>query len=259
MSEFLNKVVLITGGTSGIGLATAKQFLLKGAKVVVSGRNPTTGDEALQQLKALGESVHFIQSDAGSAADSAALINQTVALFGRLDIAFNNAGFGGDIAPMHEQSEENWHNVINANLTGVWLSMKNQIGQFLRQQTAATEQQQYSIINMSSIWGLGASDFGVSPYMAAKHGVIGLTKAAALENAECGIRVNAVCPAWTLTEKKQVSLQGEAKQNVAALHPMNRLAEMDEVAYTVLWLASEGAGFITGQSIAIDGGISVKM
>ena len=254
MVYFKDKVVLITGGTSGIGLETAREFALAGAKVVISGRNAEKGIAAELKLKKQDLVVHFVQADSAVDEDNKRLINTVIALHNHLDIAFNNAGFGGEIAPLHKQNEDNWNNVINANLKGVWLAMKYQLRQFLNQD----DSKEYSIVNMSSVWGVGASDFGVSPYIAAKHGVIGLTEAAALEYAKNNIRVNAVCPGWIMTESKEITLQDETLQKVESHHPLGRLGAMGEVASAVLWLSNAGAGFVTGHSLVIDGGTSAR-
>lgn len=255
MHSFKEKVVLITGGTSGIGFETARQFAKQGAKVVISGRDQDKGNTAVALLEKERLTVKFINVDVACAKSMESLISQVVDCYGRLDVAFNNAGIGGEPSPMHLQTEENWQQVIDINLKGVWLAMKFQIQQFLKQ----NDQQQYSIINMSSLWGVGASDFGVSPYVAAKHGVIGLTEAAALEYAKNNIRVNAVCPAWVHTPANDAVLGNtELKKQIAAHHPIKRLGKTSEIASAVLWLASEGAGFVTGHSMVLDGGISAR-
>ncbi|MFT7559374.1 MAG: NAD(P)-dependent dehydrogenase (short-subunit alcohol dehydrogenase family) [Flavobacteriales bacterium] len=255
MPDFKNKVVLITGGTSGIGLETARKFAQEGAKVVISGRSNEKGEAAELMLKEEGFSVNFVQADSSLDQDTKRLINTVVSLHGQLDIAFNNAAIGGEIAPLHQQKEGDWDDVINVNLKGVWLSMKYQLQQFLKQDKPSG----CSIVNMSSVWGVGASDFGVSPYIAAKHGVIGLTEAAALEYAKYNIRVNSICPGWVHTGANDAVLQNEDfRRDISKHHPLNRLGQCEEIASAVLWLSTVGAGFVTGHSLVIDGGISAR-
>jgi len=249
--ELEHKVAIITGGTTGIGRDTAVLFAKEGAKVVFSGRREVEGNETLKLVRAAGGDGYFIRSDASKAADVESLVQRTVEKYGRLDVAFNNAGIEGVWAPLTEQTEENWDQVQNINLKGVWLSMKYEILQMLKQGGGG------AIVNMSSVAGLiGAAGAGV--YVASKHGVLGLTKSAAIEYAAHGIRVNAVCPAVIETAMAERAF-GEPAVNkrMLALHPLGRFGKPMEVAEGVLWLCSARSSFTTGQYLGIDGGLLI--
>src|SRR5258706_4512418 len=245
-----NKVALITGGTTGIGRDTAVLFAKHGAKVVFTGRRETEGNETLGLVRAAGGDGLFLKSDVSKASDVQSIVQKTVERFGRLDIAFNNAGVEGQLMPLIDQTEENWDYVHNINLKGLWLSLKYEVQQMLKQGGGG------AIVNMSSVAGLiGAAGMGV--YIASKHGVLGLTKTAALEYAPQGIRVNAVCPAVIETPMADRAFGGDPAVNKAmlALHPLGRFGKPMEIAEAVLWMCSEKSSFMTGHEIVLDGGM----
>jgi NAD(P)-dependent dehydrogenase (short-subunit alcohol dehydrogenase family) len=247
--ELQGKVGIVTGGTSGIGRDTAVLFAKAGAKVVVAGRRETEGKETIDLIRAVGGDALFVKTDVSRAAEVQALVQKTVEKFGRLDVAFNNAGIEGNWIPIAEQSEEDWDRVIDINLKGVWLCLKYEIQQMLKQGSGG------AIVNMSSVAGQMGSA-GAATYCASKHGVIGLTRSAALENARNSIRVNAVCPAVIETPMGD-RLFGAPEMNKFALglHPLGRFGTPIEVAEAVVWMLSERASFMTGQSIVLDGGL----
>jgi NAD(P)-dependent dehydrogenase (short-subunit alcohol dehydrogenase family) len=247
-TELHGKVGLITGGTSGIGRDAAVLFAKAGAKVVVSGRREAEGAKTVDQVRAAGGEALFVKTDVSQVADVQAMVQKTVEKFGRLDVAFNNAGIEGNWKPITEQSEEDWDSVIDINLKGVWLCLKYEIKQMLKQGGGG------AIVNMASIGGL-MGGAGAATYNASKHGVIGLTKSAALENASSGIRVNAVCPAVIETAMGD-RLFGDPQINkrVLRLHPIGRFGTAMEVAEGVVWMCSERASFMTGQNLVLDGG-----
>jgi NAD(P)-dependent dehydrogenase (short-subunit alcohol dehydrogenase family) len=246
--ELENKIALVTGGTSGIGRDTAVLFAKAGAKVVVAGRREAEGKETIGLIKAAGGEGLFVPADVAKAADVEMLVKKAVENFGRLDVAFNNAGIEGVWVPIISQTEADWDRTININLKGVWLCLKYEIRQMLKQGGGG------AIVNMSSIAGLMGSA-GAATYSASKHGVIALTKAAALENAKKGIRVNALCPAVVETAMGQ-RLFGtpEASKYALSLHPLGRFGKATEIAEAVLWMCSDRASFMTGQPLVLDGG-----
>lgn len=246
---FDGKVALVTGASSGIGLATAQAFARAGARVVLSDLDVEQGEAAARSITQEGGTAKFIACDVSDGAAVAALIQGTVRAYGRLDCAFNNAGISGAQAPTGEYPEEAWNRVIAVNLTGVWLCMKHEITQMLAQGGGA-------IVNCASI--LGHVGFATAPaYVAAKHGVVGLTKTAAIEYATRGIRVNAVCPGFIETpmlSRAGLTTNAQMRATIEGLHPMKRLGRADEIAAATLFLASPAASFITGQSLLADGG-----
>lgn len=247
--DLRGKVALITGGTTGIGRDTAVLFARHGAKVVFTGRRETEGNETLGLVRATGGEGLFVKGDVAKTADVQSAIQKTVATFGRLDVAFNNAGIEGNWTPMIEQSEDDFDRVIAINLKGVWLSLKHEIQQMLKQGSGG------AIVNMSSVAGLiGAA--GAGSYIASKHGVLGLTKTAALEYAKAGIRVNAVCPAVIETAMADRAFgDPEVSKRVLAQHPIGRFGKGTEIAEAVLWLCSNKSSFMTGHEIVLDGGM----
>lgn len=242
------KVGLVTGGTSGIGRDTAVLFAESGAKVVVAGRREQEGQETVDLVRATGSEGVFVKADVSSAAEVEAVVRTTVGRFGRLDVAFNNAGIEGVWVPISRQSEEDWDRTININLKGVWLCLKYEIQQMLKQGTGG------AIVNMASISGL-VGTAGAAAYSASKHGVIGLTKSAALENARAKIRVNAVCPAAIETPMAERIFGAPAVHKyVLSCHPLGRFGKPSEVAEAVAWMCSDHASFMTGESLVLDGG-----
>jgi NAD(P)-dependent dehydrogenase (short-subunit alcohol dehydrogenase family) len=246
--ELEGKVGLVTGGTSGIGRETAVLFAKAGAKVVVAGRRATEGEETIEQVRAAGGEGLFVKTDVSKASEVETLIQKAVEKFGRLDVAFNNAGIEGVWSPIVRQSEEDWDRTIATNLKGVWLCLKYEIRQMLKQGGSG------AIVNMASITGLvGAA--GAAAYSASKHGVIGLTQTAALENAKSGIRINAVCPGVIETSMAdRLFRPPTVHKYVVSCHPIGRLGKPMEIAEAVVWMCSDRASFMTGQSIVLDGG-----
>jgi NAD(P)-dependent dehydrogenase (short-subunit alcohol dehydrogenase family) len=247
-TELRGKVAIVTGGTSGIGRDTAVLFAKAGAKVVVAGRREAEGKETIDLIRAAGGDGLLVKTDVSRAADVLALVQKTVEKFGRLDVAFNNAGIEGSWSPIAEQSEEDWDSTVDINLKGVWLCLKYEIQQMLKQGGGG------AIVNMASVAGFIGSA-GAATYCASKHGVMALTKSAALETARSGIRVNVVCPAVIETPMGE-RLWGapEAKKFALGLHPIGRFGRPEEIADAVLWMCSDGASFMTGQSLVLDGG-----
>jgi NAD(P)-dependent dehydrogenase (short-subunit alcohol dehydrogenase family) len=224
-------------------------FARKGAQVVVGARRSREGEETVRIIREAGGEASFAQVDVSKSSQVRSLVETTVSRYGRLDFAFNNAGIEGTpMVPTADYSEETWDHVIGTNLTGVWLCMKYEIPQILKQKGG-------SIVNMSSVAGLIGGPIGAG-YHASKHGVIGLTKTAAIEYAAQGLRVNAVCPAVIVTPMAERIFQDpEIEKRVTALHPLGRVGRPEEVANAVVWLCSEEASFITGHALPIDGGL----
>ena len=243
------RVALVTGGSGGIGRATALEFARQGAKVVVSDLLVEAGQETARLIGAAGGQATFIKTDVTQAAEVQALVGQTVETYGRLDCAFNNAGIEGGMAKTGDYTEERWAQVIRINLKGVWLCMKYEIPVMLEHGGGA-------IVNTASVAGLVGFQ-GISAYAASKHGVNGLTKTAALEYAKAGIRVNSVCPGVIETPmvKRAFEKSPAMEEGVATMEPVGRLGQPEEIAQAVVWLCSDAASFVTGHPMTVDGGL----
>lgn len=245
-----NKVALVTGGSAGIGRATAVAFARAGASVVVAGRRRAEGEQTVRLVEEAGSRGLFVPADVRHAAEVEKLVAACVEAFGGLDWAFNNAGIEGTAyVKTADYDEQAFREVIDVNLTGVFLSMKHEIPAMLARGGGA-------IVNMSSVAGLMGGVVGAA-YHASKHGVVGLTKTAALDYAKAGIRVNAVCPAVITTDMaRRLFLQDrELAKEIMAAHPIGRVGTVEEVANAVVWLCSDQASFITGDTLRIDGGM----
>ena len=248
--RFAGKVAIVTGASSGIGKVTAVEFAREGAKVVIAARRAEESRQVVKQIKGEGGEAIFVQTDVARAASVQSLVAKTIDAYGRLDCAFNNAGIAGDVfLPTADHTEENWDNVIDVNLKGVWLCMKYQIPEMLKGGGG-------EIVNNSSVYGLKASTVGHAPYAVSKHGVVALSKTAANEYAKQGIRVNAVCPGWTHSEIVDAALEAypDVLDRIKQWVPMERVADGVEIARVVLWLCSDEASYVTGQALAPDGG-----
>ncbi|MEP7271250.1 MAG: SDR family oxidoreductase [Acidobacteriota bacterium] len=254
-SRFQDKVVIVTGASSGIGKVSALAFAREGARVTIASRRVDEGLQTVSEIKAQGGEAFFIQTDVARTQDVQTMVRATIETYGRLDCAFNNAGISGDALILTaDHTEENWDSVMAVNLKGVWLCMKYQIPEMLKHGRGA-------IVNNSSIYGLGGSTVGHVPYTVSKHGVIGLTKTAAFEYAKLGIRVNAICPGFTHSEMVDSALEALPREFETLLTndvPMGRIGETQEIANAVLWLSSDEASFVTGQALAPDGGWLAK-
>lgn len=244
--QFQGKVAIVTGGSFGIGRATAIAFADRGAKVAIV--DCIEDNETLNHIQAAGGEAIFVKCDVSKGADVKAMIEKVMAAYGRLDYAFNNAGIEGASAPTHECTEENWERTIGVNLKGTWLCMKYEIQQMLKQSKGA-------IVNCASIAGLVGFQ-GLPVYVASKHGVVGLTKTAALEYAKSGIRVNAVCPGVIKTNMvdRITGREKEVEKQFEDMEPVGRMGQPEEVAEAVIWLCSDAASFVTGDAMAVDGG-----
>jgi NAD(P)-dependent dehydrogenase (short-subunit alcohol dehydrogenase family) len=249
MSQFVGKVVLVTGGNAGIGRAAALEFANQGAQVVVSGRREKEGRDVIDELEALGGEAIFVKTDVSKEREVKAMIERTLATFGRLDCAFNNAGIVQAPTPLPDQTEETYDQIMDINVKGVWLSLKHEIPAMLKTGGGA-------IVNNSSVGGLVG--FATAPvYVASKHAVIGLTKSVALEYATQHVRVNAVAPG-TIETRMFRDFAPEVRQMLESAHPMGRIGQPEEIASTVVWLCSDGASFVTGQTVPIDGGYTAQ-
>jgi NAD(P)-dependent dehydrogenase (short-subunit alcohol dehydrogenase family) len=248
--RFESKVVLVTGGTAGLGYDGALAFAREGASVIIAGRRAKEGEDAASSIRRAGGKASFIQADVSREEDVAAMVKACIDIYGGLDCAYNNAGIDGTLmTPIVNYRKEVWDQVLAINLTGVFLCMKYEIPEMIKRGGG-------SIVNMSAVAGFKAGKAVGSAYIASKHGVIGLTKTGAIEYADQGIRVNAVCPAVIETPLSYRTLLKEeaAAQRVIALHPIGRIGKPEEVSSLVLWLCSGQATFVTGAAIPVDGG-----
>ena len=252
LTGIADKVALVTGAASGIGRATALAFAQARAKVVAADVNSEGGTETVRLIRDNGGDAIYAQADVSEAGDVAHLVGQALSAYGRIDLAHNNAGIDPPNASFTEINEGDWDRVIDINLKGVWLCMKHQI-------PAMLEQGGGSIVNTASTVGILAQP-DMAAYVASKHGVIGLTRAAAVEYVGANIRVNAVCPAVVATPMFDRFTKGDAAlaATLAEALPMKRLLEPHEVAAAVLWLSSENASYLNGHALVLDGGLSIQ-
>ncbi|MCJ1886108.1 SDR family oxidoreductase [Pseudomonas sp. LA21] len=249
MSQLLSgQVALVTGAGNGIGRATAQAFAQEGVKVVVSDVDAKGGEATVELIRAAGGEATFIRCDVTRDAEVKALVEGTVAAYGRLDYAFNNAGIEIEKGRLAEGEESEFDAIMGVNVKGVWLCMKHQIPVMLAQGGGA-------IVNTASVAGLGAAP-KMSIYAASKHAVIGLTKSAAIEYAKKKVRINAVCPAVIDTDMFRRAYEADPKKAefAAAMHPVGRVGRVEEIASAVLYLCSDNAGFTTGIALPVDGG-----
>lgn len=250
------KVALVTGGSSGLGEATAVRFAEEGAKVVIAARRAEQGARVVERIAAAGGEAHFVQADVTRAADIEKLVEATLDTFGRLDCAVNNAGISGPrFTPLADVTEEQWDQVMNVNLKGVWLCMKREIPAMLANGGGA-------IVNVASIYGLKPGDMGHGTYATSKHGVVGLTVSAACDYGQSGIRINAVAPGFTHSEMVDVNRPGAAgkyAQLVARHSGMKRLGNPEEPANAIVWLCSGQASYVNGAVLTVDGGGATRL
>jgi NAD(P)-dependent dehydrogenase (short-subunit alcohol dehydrogenase family) len=244
------KVALVTGGSSGIGRATCVRFAQEGAAVVLGARRVAEGEETARLVREAGGEALFVRTDVAQPADVESLVATCLARHGRLDYACNNAGTEGAVGPLVGCSEAQWDAIVGTNLKGVWLCMKAEVPPMRARGGGA-------IVNVSSVAGLIGFP-GLGPYVATKHGIIGLTKTAAMEHAQDHIRVNAVCPGLidtAMADRFTGGAQSALEQFILSLKPMRRRGAPTEVAEAILWLCSDAASYVTGQSMVVDGGL----
>jgi NAD(P)-dependent dehydrogenase (short-subunit alcohol dehydrogenase family) len=252
-SMLQDKVALVTGGSTGIGRTTALAFAREGAKVVIANRSVAGGEATVRRIIAAGGDAVFIRTDVSQAAEVEALMTQAVERYGRLDCSFHNAGYEGTRVPTAEVPEADWQQALNTNLTGVWLCMKYAIRQMLTQGSGC-------IVNMSSVVGMTGLS-GISPALVAcHHGIIGLTRQAAVEYARSGIRINAVCPTATRTERfeRVHGADPAVEARMAARNPSGRIGQPEDAAEAVIWLCSDAASFVVGHALVVDGGVLAR-
>lgn len=249
-SSFKGKSVLVTGGASGIGRAAAISFAQEGARVTVSDVDVAGGEQTVADIRQAGGEAQFVRADIAKSAEVEEMVASVVAAYGRLDCAFNNAGIEIEHLPLAESDEATFDRIMNVNVKGVWLCMKHEIRQMLKQGGGV-------IVNTASVAGLVGAP--LQPiYAASKHAVVGLTKTAAAEYSRFGIRINAVCPGIIRTPMLDRALEREPRREktIVKVHPIGRLGEAQEIANAALWLASDSASFVTGHQLAVDGGLT---
>lgn len=254
--SFIDKTGVITGGGSGIGRATALALGRAGANVVIGNRNREQGQAVVQEIAVCGGRAEFVRTDVSNVNDVKVLVAHAVAKFGRLDLAFNNAGMEGETKPLHEQEETLAMQLIDVNLKGIFCAMKYEIEAMLKNAGDSRGEGRGAIVNCSSVLGLGGFRGG-SLYAASKHAVIGLTKSAALDYAAQGIRINAVAPGPIETPMLKRFGDGNLQVHAKAV-PMGRIGQPEEVAAAVLWLLSDAASFVTGHTLPVDGGYRAR-
>ncbi len=246
------KIALITGGSSGIGRAAAAAFAREGANVIIADIMVEGSEETLALVRETGSKAIFIKADVTRAAEVETMIDHCIKTYGHLDCAFNNAGIGGGRKRTADTTEEEWDRMIEINLKGVWLCMKYEIPHMLAQGKGA-------IVNTSSVAGL-IGFAGTAAYVASKHGVVGLTKSAALEYATSGVRINALCPGVINTPliERNIAARPKLEEFYLNMHPIGRLGEAAEIAEAAVWLCSDAASFVTGHTMVVDGGMVAR-
>lgn len=249
--RFRDKVILVTGGSSGIGEATARLFAAQGAKVVIAARRKLESEKIVRDIVAGGGEAIFVKTDVSRAADVENMVARTIETYGKLDFAYNNAGISAGRNFIADISEEFWDKVMNINLKGIFLCMRSEIREMLRQKQGV-------IVNCASVAGVVASPFAAT-YAASKHGVVGLTKSAAKECGPFGIRINAICPGWVETPildylyHKDPEFEQKSCRHVA----LGRFAQPEEIAHVIAFLCSDEASYVAGTATIIDGGMSM--
>ena len=247
-----DKIALITGGSSGIGRAAAKLFSREGAKVTIADINVTEGEKAVTEIIDEGGEANFIKTDISKATEVEALIGQIIEMHGRLDCAYNNAGIMGDVVSLVDHTEENWNRTIETNLKGTWLCMKYEIPHMLERGSG-------SIVNTTSTTGMLAGGKYRCVYSASKAGIVSLSKVAALEYAEYGVRINVICPSARSPMLEQFFVSNpEAEADFTAQIPMGRIFTPEEIVEGALWLCSDASSFVTGHVLAAEGGLLCK-